>query len=50
MSVIDEVLIANEKYAQDQASRYRGLFDQGVVSREQADQMRSSGRSASSRC
>jgi multidrug efflux system membrane fusion protein len=34
--------IANEKYSQDQASRYRGLFDQGVVSREQADQMRSS--------
>jgi multidrug efflux system membrane fusion protein len=31
--------IANEKYAQDQAKRYRGLFDQGVVSREQADQM-----------
>ncbi len=34
--------IANEKYAQDQAKRYRGLFDQGVVSREQADQMTSS--------
>ncbi len=34
--------IANEKYAQDQAKRYRGLFDQGVVSREQTDQMRSS--------
>lgn len=34
--------IANEKYAQDQAARYRGLFDQGVVSREQADQMKSS--------
>jgi membrane fusion protein, multidrug efflux system len=34
--------IANEKYAQDQAKRYRGLFDQGVVSREQADQMASS--------
>jgi len=34
--------IANEKYAQDQAKRYRGLFDQGVVSREQADQMGSS--------
>jgi multidrug efflux system membrane fusion protein len=34
--------IANEQYAQDQAKRYRGLFDQGVVSREQADQMRSS--------
>ena len=34
--------IANEKYAQDQAKRYRGLFDQGVVSREQADQMVSS--------
>jgi multidrug efflux system membrane fusion protein len=34
--------IANEKYAQDQAVRYRGLFDQGVVSREQADQTRSS--------
>jgi multidrug efflux system membrane fusion protein len=33
---------ANEKYAQDQASRYRGLFDQGVVSKEQADQTRSS--------
>src|ERR1700728_3296488 len=34
--------IANEKYAQDQAKRYHGLFDQGVVSREQADQMGSS--------
>src|ERR1700722_13290701 len=34
--------IANEKYAQDQATRYRGLFDQGVVSREQTDQIRSS--------
>ncbi|HEX5228477.1 MAG TPA: efflux RND transporter periplasmic adaptor subunit [Bryobacteraceae bacterium] len=34
--------IANEKYAQDQAKRYRGLFEQGVVSREQADQMGSS--------
>jgi multidrug efflux system membrane fusion protein len=34
--------IANEKYAQDQGKRYRGLFDQGVVSREQADQMASS--------
>jgi multidrug efflux system membrane fusion protein len=34
--------IANEKYSQDQAKRYRGLFDQGVVSREQADQMASS--------
>jgi multidrug efflux system membrane fusion protein len=34
--------IANEKYAQDQAKRYRGLFEQGVVSREQADQMASS--------
>jgi membrane fusion protein, multidrug efflux system len=34
--------IANEKYAQDQAKRYHGLFDQGVVSREQADQMASS--------
>ncbi|MGP0076119.1 MAG: efflux RND transporter periplasmic adaptor subunit [Bryobacteraceae bacterium] len=34
--------IANEKYAQDQAKRYRGLFDQGVVSREQTDQMASS--------
>jgi len=34
--------IASEKYAQDQAKRYRGLFDQGVVSREQADQMGSS--------
>ena len=33
---------ANEKYAQDQAGRYRGLFDQGVVSREQADQTQSS--------
>ena len=36
--------IANEKYAQDQAKRYRGLFDQGVVSREQTDQMRSERR------
>jgi multidrug efflux system membrane fusion protein len=34
--------IANQKYAEDQAKRYRGLFDQGVVSREQADQMGSS--------
>ncbi len=34
--------VANEKYAQDQAARYQKLFDQGVVSREQADQMRSS--------
>ena len=34
--------IANEKYAQDQAKRYSGLFEQGVVSREQTDQMRSS--------
>jgi multidrug efflux system membrane fusion protein len=34
--------IANQKYAQDQAKRYRGLFDQGVVSRVQADQMASS--------
>jgi len=34
--------IANEKYAQDQAKRYLGLFDQGMVSREQADQMASS--------
>jgi multidrug efflux system membrane fusion protein len=33
---------ANEKYAQDQAKRYSGLFEQGVVSREQTDQMRSS--------
>lgn len=34
--------IANEKYAQDQAKRYRGLFDQGVVSREQSEQTASS--------
>ncbi len=34
--------IANERYAQDQAKRYMGLFDQGVVSREQADQTKSS--------
>ena len=34
--------IANEKYAQDQSKRYSGLFEQGVVSREQTDQMRSS--------
>jgi membrane fusion protein, multidrug efflux system len=34
--------IANEKYAQDQSKRYGGLFEQGVVSREQTDQMRSS--------
>jgi len=33
---------ANEKYAQAQASRYEKLFEEGVVSREQADQMRSS--------
>jgi membrane fusion protein, multidrug efflux system len=33
---------ANEKYAQDQSGRYRQLFEQGVVSREQTDQMRSS--------
>lgn len=33
---------ANEKYARDQATRYEKLLSQGVVSREQADQMRSS--------
>ena len=34
---------ANEKYAQAQAARYEKLFEQGVVSREQTDQMRASG-------
>jgi multidrug efflux system membrane fusion protein len=34
--------LANEKYAQAQAGRYEKLFEQGVVSREQSDQMRSS--------
>lgn len=33
---------ANEKYAQTQAARYQKLFEAGVVSKEQADQMRSS--------
>jgi membrane fusion protein, multidrug efflux system len=33
---------ANEKYAQAQAARYQKLFEAGVVSKEQADQMRSS--------
>jgi membrane fusion protein, multidrug efflux system len=33
--------IANQQYAEDQAKRYSGLFEQGVVSREQTDQMRS---------
>lgn len=33
---------ANEKYAQTQAERYEKLFEQGVVSREQTDQMRAS--------
>ncbi len=33
---------ANEKYAQAQAARYQKLFEVGVVSREQSDQMRSS--------
>ena len=32
---------ANEKYAQSQATRYQTLFESGVVSREQNDQMRS---------
>lgn len=30
---------ANEKYAQTQAGRYAQLFEQGIVSREQTDQM-----------
>jgi membrane fusion protein, multidrug efflux system len=34
--------IANQQYAEDQAKRYSGLFEQGVVSREQTDQLRSS--------
>ena len=34
--------IANEKYAKDQAARYEKLLDQGIVSKEQTDQMRSS--------
>jgi multidrug efflux system membrane fusion protein len=34
--------IANEKYAQSQATRIAKLFEAGVVSREQADQSRSS--------
>ena len=33
--------IAQQKYAEDQAVRYKKLFDQGVMSREQADQLRS---------
>ena len=33
---------AQQKYAEDQALRYKKLFDQGVMSREQADQLRSS--------
>src|SRR5882757_4395944 len=33
---------ANEKYAQAQAARYQKLFEEKVVSKEQADQMRSS--------
>jgi membrane fusion protein, multidrug efflux system len=33
--------IANQQYAADEAKRYSGLFEQGVVSREQTDQMRS---------
>lgn len=33
---------AQQKYAEDQAIRYKKLFDQGVMSREQADQLRSS--------
>lgn len=32
---------AQHKYAEDQALRYKKLFDQGVMSREQADQFRS---------
>src|SRR5579864_348290 len=33
---------ANEKYAQAQAARYQKLFEAGVVSKEQTDQIRSS--------
>ena len=33
---------ANEKYAQAQAARYQKLFEAGVVSKEQADQMKAS--------
>lgn len=33
---------ANEKYAQTQAGRYEKLFEEGVVSKEQTDQQRSS--------
>ena len=33
---------ANEKYAQAQAARYEKLFEAGVVSKEQSDQMRAS--------
>ena len=32
---------AQQKYAEDQAARYKKLFDQGVMSKEQADQFRS---------
>jgi multidrug efflux system membrane fusion protein len=32
---------AQHKYAEDQADRYRKLFEQGVMSKEQADQFRS---------
>src|SRR5579872_251274 len=31
---------ANQKYAETEAGRYSKLFDQGIVSREQTDQMR----------
>ncbi|HTS46317.1 MAG TPA: efflux RND transporter periplasmic adaptor subunit [Bryobacteraceae bacterium] len=31
---------ANQKYAETEAGRYTKLFDQGIVSREQTDQMR----------
>ncbi len=34
--------VANEKYAQAQAARYQKLFESGVVSKEQSDQMKSS--------
>ena len=32
---------AQQKYAEDEAARYKKLFDQGVMSKEQAEQLRS---------
>ena len=38
---------AGEKYAQDQASRYEKLFAEGIVSKEQGDQLKSTADSLS---